>query len=69
MASASITHVQTSIFHRIRLSDENFAKLAEEVPPSEILDGLRSVFPPSNMWKVRYLGSCRYQVQGPEAWR
>jgi hypothetical protein len=21
------------------------------------------------MWKVRYLGLCRFQIQGPEAWR
>jgi hypothetical protein len=79
--ASSIAPTHSSLLHRIRLSDENSAKLAEEVhnnllfrsevevPPSEILDGLRLVFPPSNMWKVYYLGSCHYQIQGPETRR
>jgi Zinc knuckle len=79
--TSSIAPSHSSLLHRIRLFDENSAKLAEEVhnsllfrsevevPPFEILDGLRSVFPPSNMWKVHYLGLCLYQIQGPETWR
>jgi Domain of unknown function (DUF4283) len=40
-----------------------------EISSSEVLDSLRSAFPSSNLWAVRYLGQCKYQIQGHASWR
>jgi hypothetical protein len=70
-----------SHIHRVWLSDDSSAKLAEEVQQSliligdkdivlsEVLDGLQTAFPSATLWVARYLGNCRYQVQGSEQWR
>jgi Domain of unknown function (DUF4283)/Zinc knuckle len=69
------------LLHRICLFNADAVKFADEVKnnliltadhkisPSELLDGLRSAFPSSNLWAIRYLGACKYQILGPDSWR
>jgi hypothetical protein len=74
-------HIASPCIHRIWLSDDISTKFADEVQHnliliadkeiilSEVLDGLQTAFPSPNLWIARYLGNCRYQVQGSKQWR
>jgi hypothetical protein len=66
------------LIHRVWLSDENSAKIVEEVKHSlilisdqdvalsEVLSGLQTAFSSPNLWTAHYLGNGHYQVQGSE---
>jgi hypothetical protein len=41
----------------------------KDIVLSEVLDGLQTAFPSATLWVARYLGNCRYHVQGSEQWR
>jgi Domain of unknown function (DUF4283) len=74
-----LTPVEPPPLHRIRLSDN--ASFADEIrqsliliadnelPLTDLLDGLQSHYPSSILWIARYLGNHRYLIQGPDNWR
>jgi hypothetical protein len=81
MAAHPTLPADPHLIHRVWLSDENSAKIAEEVKHSlilisdqdvalsDVLPGLQTTFPSLNLWTARYLGNGHYQDQGSEKWR
>jgi Domain of unknown function (DUF4283) len=81
MAAHPTLPADPHLIHRVWLSDENSAKIAEEVKHSlilisdqdvalsDVLPGLQTTFPSLNLWTARYLGNDHYQDQGSEKWR
>jgi hypothetical protein len=68
-------HANPHLIHRVWLSDENSAKITEEVKHSlilisdqdvalsEVLSGLQMTFSSPNLWTARYLDNVHYQVR------